>query len=338
MSMDRAPYPQVDIDPTLPAPYLAVISVRPGWRVRFFRTFRRITRSLPFHLLLFGLTAFTTLLVGAHMSLNYAHGVPVFDFDLSGAFFWEILRHPAGLLQGVPFSFTLLTILLAHEMGHYLTCRHYRIRATYPYFIPAPTLIGTMGAFIRIESPIWTREALFDVGVSGPLAGFVLAIPALAWGVVQSKLLPAGALPGAGDPISLGNPLALSLLERFLRPGIGPADLLLSPVACAAWVGLFATSLNLLPMGQLDGGHIVFAVFGRGHRLVSRIAFLGLVPLGILGWKGWLVWAALLLLLGLRHPDLMAPAEPLGGGRKLLAAAAAAMLVLCFVPVPFAVG
>jgi membrane-associated protease RseP (regulator of RpoE activity) len=300
------------------------------WRPR-----RRMPRWLSspwFHLLLFLLTVFTTLAVGAHLELNYARGIPAFDLNLSPGFFFELLRRPAEFELGAPFSFTLLGILLAHELGHYLTCRFYHIRASYPYFLPAPTLIGTLGAFIRIQSPVVTRRQLFDVGVSGPLVGFIVAVPALAVGLGGSRL----ASPiNLRDSILIGNPLALTLLARWLRPELPLARLALAPVGLAAWVGLFVTALNLLPLGQLDGGHILYAVFGDRHRLISRLAFLVLLVLGILSWPGWVVWALLLLVLGLRHPRLVDPAEPLDDKRKWLAVAAALVFALCFIPTPF---
>jgi len=293
---------------------------------------RRWYTSLPFHLLLFALTILTTLIVGAHIALNYARGLPSFDWEISGAFFSGLLRNPSRLELGMPFSFVLLAILLAHELGHYLTCRHYGIDVTYPYFIPAPTLIGTLGAFIRIKSPIVTRRALFDVGISGPLVGFVVAVPALALAVLYSK----GASPAiVPDTITLGNPLTLTLLARLLRPGIDPAGITLHPVGCAAWVGLFATTLNLLPAGQLDGGHILYAVLGDKHKTVSRWLFLALVPMGVFCWAGWMVWAGLLLVLGLRHPRVVFPFEPLNTGRKILAVVAALVFALTFIPTPF---
>lgn len=290
--------------------------------------------SLPFHLLLFSLTILTTLVVGAHIALNYARGLPAFDWAISRAFFTDLWRNPSLLQLGLPFSLTLLSILLAHELGHYLTCRHYGIHATYPYFIPAPTLIGTLGAFIRIKSPIVTRRALFDVGISGPLVGFIVAIPALALAIVHSKAIPPLSPP---ETITLGNPLTVILLTRLLRSGIDPAAISLHPVGCAAWVGLFATALNLLPAGQLDGGHILYAVLGEKHRAVSRGLFLALVPMGVFCWAGWMVWAVILLFVGLRHPVVMAPSEPLGAGRKLLALVAALVFVLTFVPTPFSI-
>jgi membrane-associated protease RseP (regulator of RpoE activity) len=272
--------------------------------------------------------------VGVHIALNYEHNSPAFDWDISWAFFTGILHNPATLELGIPFSLTLLGILLAHEMGHYFACRYYGIEATYPYFIPAPTLIGTMGAFIRIKTPITTRRALFDVGISGPLAGFIVAVPTLIVATLNSQAVAPANLP---DTITLGNPLAIILLGKILRPGLSPASISLQPIGCAAWVGLFATALNLLPMGQLDGGHILFAVLGERHRIVSRGFFLALVPLGVFCWAGWMVWAVVLLFLGLRHPVVMFPSVPLGKVRKALALVAALIFILTFVPTPFAV-
>jgi membrane-associated protease RseP (regulator of RpoE activity) len=311
----------------LPVPARAWVPVRWPLKPR-----RRWYHSLSFHIVLFLLTILTTLIVGTYIEINYAHSLPV--FEVSRAYFQELWHNPGLLILGVPFSFTLLSILLAHELGHYLTCRHYGIRATYPYFIPAPTLIGTLGAFIRIKSPIATRRELFDVGISGPLAGFVIAVPALTLAILLSKAAAPASLP---ESISLGNPLALILLTQLLRPGINPAQVALHPVGCAAWVGLFATALNLLPVGQLDGGHILYAVIGDKHRNISRGFLLVLLPLGFLCWIGWMVWAAILLVLGLRHPKLIEPAESLGRSRKILALVAALILALTFVPTPFAI-
>jgi membrane-associated protease RseP (regulator of RpoE activity) len=272
------------------------------------------------------------MVVGTHIAQNYMQNVPVFDWDELFAYFRLLWHHPGLLILGAPFSLTLLSILLAHELGHYLTCRHYGIRATYPYFIPAPTLIGTLGAFIRIKSPIVNRKELFDVGISGPVAGFVLAIPAMILAIFLAK----GSMPvSAPDSISLGHPLALILLVKIFRSGLNPAEVIFHPVGCAAWVGLFATALNLLPLGQLDGGHILYAVFGDNWRTVSRGLYLTLLPLGYLCWYGWLAWALILLFLGLRHPMLIDPEEPLGRKRKILAVGAALMFILTFMPTPF---
>lgn len=289
--------------------------------------------SLPFHAALFCLTVLTTLIVGTHIALNYAHNVTAFDWDGIVAYLGDLRHHPGMLVLGVPFSVTLLSILLAHELGHYFTCRHYGIRATYPYFIPAPTFIGTLGAFIRINSPIVNRRELFDIGISGPIAGFVLAIPAMIVAVFLAK----GTMPAATEgSVSLGNPLAVIILAKLFRHGLNPAAVILHPVGCGAWVGLFATALNLLPVGQLDGGHILYAVLGDKSRRISRGFYLVLLPLGLL-WYGWFAWAVVLLILGLRHPMLLDPDEPLGRKRRFIAIAAALMFILTFMPTPFKV-
>jgi membrane-associated protease RseP (regulator of RpoE activity) len=287
----------------------------------------RAAGSLPFCILLFVLTVITTLIVGVHLQDNFSHNLPVFDLDISWKFFSGLLGHPQRLLTGVPYAATLIVIVLAHEMGHYLACRHYHIDATYPYFLPAPTLIGTFGAFIRIKSHLVTREELFDVGIAGPIAGFVVSIPALIVGVWHSKRV---LTPLPPNTIALGHPLSVRLLSRLFHPAISAAQLNLSPSGCAAWVGLFLTALNLLPIGQLDGGHIVYAAFGAKHRFVSFGLFLALIPAGIFSWHGWLLWAVLMLFLGLRHPPpLIAPVRPLDDRRKGLVFAALAMFLLC---------
>jgi membrane-associated protease RseP (regulator of RpoE activity) len=297
------------------------------------RARRRWTNAPALHCFLFFVTLLTTLIVGAHIALNYENSLPAFDWDFSLGFFTSVLGDPATLMLGAPFSFTLLSILLAHEMGHYFTCRYYGIEATYPYFIPAPTLIGTMGAFIRIKSPIPTRRALFDVGISGPLAGVIVAIPALALATLQAR---AGAPVALPDTIRLGTPLAIVLLGKFLNPGVNPAAVAFEPLGCAAWVGLFATALNLIPIGQLDGGHVLYAVLGERHRAISRGLLLALLPLGVFCWAGWVVWAVILLVVGVRHPLVMYPLEPLDKPRKSLAVLAALILLFTFVPTPFA--
>ncbi len=281
---------------------------------------------------MFLLTIFTTLVVGARLESNFINNLPLFNLgdDAFPLFHpsW-ILERPARLLLGVPFSATLMLILFAHEMGHYLFCLRYRVNATLPFFIPAPTLIGTLGAFIRIRSPIPSRAALFDIGIAGPIAGFVVAIFALAFGLYESR-------PGAvntGD-IVLGYPWIFHLVKSVLGPGgTSLSSLEMHPVAIAAWVGMFATALNLLPGGQLDGGHIVFSLMPSAHKYVSWLVIGILIPLGIQLWPGWLVWAVLLSISGLRHPRV--PGWPgLSPGRKILAIVALVMLVLTFTPAP----
>ena len=289
-------------------------------------------RSLAFATLLFFLTLGTCLVAGAHFSAAYAHNQAA-SFDTFLQSFRLAYRHPGFLLTGVPFALTLLTILLAHELGHYFACRHHHIRASYPFFIPAPTLIGTFGAFILIRSPIRSARALFDVGASGPLVGFVVALPALAYGVLHARIVPTLSYDNNADVI-FGVPLVLKLVGAILQPNTHAGDLLLHPVGRAAWVGLFATALNLLPVGQLDGGHIVRSLSPRFHRWISFLLPLVLVPLGIFLWRGWLIWACLLI--GLRFFPV-APIHdpiPLDPNRRFGAFVALLVFVLCFMPSP----
>lgn len=287
-------------------------------------------RSLAIAALLFVLTLISTLVVGASFAASYALGQSP-EIDGFFAMYGTLLAHPRYLLAGIPFAFTLLGILLAHELGHYFACRYYGISASYPYFIPAPTLIGTLGAFIRIRSPIYNRNALFDVGLAGPVVGFLFAIPALAIAISYSKVF---LLSQAHPSVLFGNPLALRILLALLRPGVPPSELLLHPVGRAAWVGLFATSLNLLPGGQLDGGHILYATASKYHRWVTLGVALLLVPLGYVFWAGWYLWAALLLAIGFRHPPLLYQWEPLDRTRLLWTAVAVLIFILTFMPMP----
>jgi membrane-associated protease RseP (regulator of RpoE activity) len=296
-------------------------------------------------LLLFLLTVISTLAVGAQFAQDYANDRASSILDANP--YADMWRNPGLLLLGIPFSFTLLGILLAHELGHYFACRYYGISASYPYFIPAPTLIGTMGAFIRIRSPIVNRKALFDVGLAGPVVGFIFAVPALALAILYSKRIPAEQVQSA---IVFGNPLLSHMLAAVLRPSVPIQDIFLHPVGRAAWVGLFATALNLLPAGQLDGGHVVYAVSPDRHRRISLMVVAALLLLGtpptlyLLGlpmpaflarlWPGWAIWGALLTLFGFRHPRLVDPWESLDGKRRTWAAIAWLIFLLCFSPVP----
>jgi membrane-associated protease RseP (regulator of RpoE activity) len=233
------------------------------------------------------------------------------------------------LLTGLPFSLTLMFILLAHEMGHYLYARHYRVYATLPYFVPFPSLIGTLGAFIRIRSPIPSRAALFDIGIAGPIAGFIPASVAMLIGLSLSQ----PAAPNDPSFLQLGFPLAFHLAARLLHLAAPLSALSLHPMATAAWVGMFATALNLLPGGQLDGGHIIFSVSPPLHRAISLVTVLALIPLGKYFWTGWLLWSVLLAMT-IRHPPV--PHEPaVTGRRRWIALFGALMLVLSFTPAPF---
>jgi len=296
----------------------------------------RLRQRYWLHILLFVLTFSTTLVVGARLEWNFEHGLAPLSLD-QGIFpvTWAVRGHH--LLLGLPFSVALMLILLAHEMGHYLYCVKYRVAATLPFFIPFPTLIGTLGAFIRIRSPLRSRAVLFDIGIAGPIAGFLVALPVLVISLALSRPAPFGAPP---PDIQLGYPLIFHLVHRMLgATGHGAiarvplARLYLHPVAIAAWVGMFATSLNLLPGGQLDGGHIVFAVSPRAHKAISRATILALLPLALFFWTGWLVWAILLRLSGMRHPAVTEWPDitPL---RRLLAVCALLMLILTMAPAP----
>ncbi len=285
------------------------------------------------YVLFFLMTVLTTLIVGARMELNFQKNLPALSLDDNFlAAFPSALRHPRLLLLGIPFSLTLMLILFAHEMGHYLYCRYYGVNATLPFFVPFPSLFGTMGAFIRIKSPIRSRAALFDIGIAGPIAGFVLAVVALIVGLLLSRPMPPVVLT---PDLEFGYPLIFRLAHRLLGASVPLTHLSLSPVAIAAWVGMFATALNLLPGGQLDGGHIVFSISPRLHRAISTVTILILIPLGYYGWMGWWLWAVLLRISGLRHP--MVPEWPgVTGGRRWLAVFAIVMLILTLTPAPLA--
>lgn len=244
------------------------------------------------------------------------------------------LADPWGILSGLPFAATLIMILLVHEMGHYFMSRHHGVKVTPPYFLPAPSFIGTFGAFIKMQSSPSDRRSLFDVGASGPLAGLVVAVPAVIVGLHFSTVSPPGSATGG---ITLGSSLLLSLLT-WLTLGLLPdeANIIMHPVGFAGWIGLFVTSINLLPIGQLDGGHVAYALFGRKQIWVSRAAVISILALGLMRWwDGWLIWGILLLLLGLGHPPPLEQGMPLDMKRKRLGWAVLIVLVMTFTPVPF---
>jgi membrane-associated protease RseP (regulator of RpoE activity) len=281
------------------------------------------------HVLLLLLTLLSTTTLGARFSFNYTHNLPAFDLDNELAVLAKIVTTPHLLFTGLPYSLTLMTILMAHEMGHFLACVYYRVDATLPFFLPAPTFIGTFGAFIRFRSPIYSRRVLFDVGIAGPLAGFVVLLPALAIGLSYSKVIPG--IAEQGD-MALGSPALLRLMEYMIFPGVNANDIYLHPVARAAWVGLLATALNLLPIGQLDGGHVMYAFIGDRHLIVSSIACLVLIPMGFLYWP-WAVWGVLFLIFARRHFSII-DSSNLGTGRKVLGIVAVAIFLSCFIPEP----
>jgi membrane-associated protease RseP (regulator of RpoE activity) len=242
------------------------------------------------------------------------------------------IAHPEVILYGLPFALTLITILLVHEAGHYLMCVRHGVNASLPYFVPAPPLfplVGTFGAFIRIRSRFPNRTALFDIGAAGPWAGFVVALIATAVGLKISRVLPAA----PETAVELGDSLLTLLLTRLLLD-VDPTRVELHPVALAGWFGLFVTSLNLIPVGQLDGGHVLYAAFGRTRFLPSLlVAFL--FWLGLTGWPGWVMWAVILsALILLGHPSTNDDPQPLDATRFIGALATLAMFVLTFVAEP----
>jgi membrane-associated protease RseP (regulator of RpoE activity) len=260
------------------------------------------------------------------------------DWYLAPATVHAVWTTPALLRAGLSFSLPLLVILGSHELGHFLACRRYRVPSTAPYFLPAPVGIGTFGAFIRIRARITNKRQLFDIGIAGPLAGFAALIPFLALGVAWSR--PAVIEVATGPPAALlyrpGTNLAIHLLTLAFH-GRLPASAVLDfhPFALAAWVGMLATALNLLPMGQLDGGHLLYAAAGHLHRRVGLATWVAACALAY-WWLGWLVICLLvLLLMGLRHPPVVDADQPLDPRRRRLALVALAIFVLCFTPVPF---
>src|ERR1041384_357746 len=288
------------------------------------------------HVLLLMVTFFTMLVVGAQMQFTFMNDIPIFNMADDWLPMFPIrwaLSVPSRLLLGVPFAVSLIFILLAHETGHYVYCRRYGVIATLPFFIPAPTLIGTLGAVIRIKSPIRTRTALFDIGIAGPIAGFAVAVGTLMATFGLSRPLPANTL---GD-FNLGYPLIFQLVHKMT--GMSSLSLYrmnIHPVAVAAWVGMFATALNLLPSGQLDGGHIVYALWPKAHRYVSVVVVGILIYLGF-HYIGWWFWAFLVTAMNIiTWRQRQAPDDSeLPPSRRGLAFVGLGLLVLTFTVVPF---
>lgn len=283
------------------------------------------------NIILFILTVISTYFVGFLWGINYIFADRNLQ-EFPGLMNFSLFFDPALIRLSLIYSLSLLGILLGHELGHYLSCRKYGIQATLPYFIPAPTLIGTLGAFIRIRSPFTKREELFDVGANGPLVGFFLSVPALFIGLMFSKLVPA--LP-RDSSILFGEPLLFKVFVRIIFGKVAEnQDLILHPLAVAGWVGLLVTSFNLFPVGQLDGGHILYAVFGEKTRRVSLEIVVLLAILGIFYWAGWLIWALLIYLLGLKHPAILWEPQKLSWKRKLVGIMIVLIFIFSFIPAP----
>jgi membrane-associated protease RseP (regulator of RpoE activity) len=281
------------------------------------------------HVLLFALTIASTTFVGA---IQYA----AFLDDFHGS---TTLPLPFGslFLRGFWYSGTILAILGCHELGHYLACRYYDVDASLPFFLPFPlSITGTLGAFIRIREPIPTKRMLFDIGIAGPIAGFLVALPALFVGVAMSHVV---RVPPNFVGVELGEPLLFRIAEKMLWGTISdPYSLNLHPMAFAAWFGLLATALNLFPIGQLDGGHICYAVLGRYSTYVTFVMIGVAIVLAAYFSASWIVWTvlmvAMLLMFGPRHPRVFDEHVPLDRTRLVLAAFALLMFILCFTPAP----
>lgn len=274
-------------------------------------------------LLLFLLTVFTVLWAGAYQTnTNPLVGPWTFLVD-----------DPGALWSGIPFAATLLGILVTHELGHYVLSRLHGVPTSLPLFVPGlPHFVGTFGAIIRMRAPMTDRRALFDIGVAGPIAGFVIAVIALVIGLRLSTVVPIQGSYG----LHLGEPLLLQFASWVVIGPLSPtADVILHPVGFAAWFGLFITSLNLLPIGQLDGGHVAYALWGDRQRSVAVALVPILMLFGWLGWKGWFLWVGLVGLMGLGHPPVQNPDRELGGARVLVGWIALLIFVLTFSWEPF---
>jgi membrane-associated protease RseP (regulator of RpoE activity) len=277
------------------------------------------------HGLLLFLTLLTTTLVGAEFAASHDRSL----LPASGAAASAYLRV---LAAGLTYSLPLLAILLSHEMGHYLMCRHYGIDASPPYFIPIPLVLGTMGAFIRIREPMRRKNHVFDVGIAGPIAGFVVTLPILVYGISQT--VPIGHQTAADGSQVFQYPLLVTIFQKMIFGSAYTSyDVYEHPTFMAGWAGLFVTAFNLIPLSQLDGGHALYAVAGRRHRLFAIPVLAALAVLGY-GFPSWWVLGVLVLLFGLRHPPVADEDAPLSPGRRWVAAASLAIFVLCFMPTP----
>lgn len=320
------------------------------------RSARPTAREWKKHAVLFLLTLLTTSFAGIMLVseivpepvmrapvglLDYVLYVPEFYAKAVAGYLQYAFAQPHLLAQGGMFAGSLLAILTAHEAGHYVACRRYNVEATLPFFIPAPPLFlaGTFGAFIKIKSPIPTRRALFDIGVAGPLAGFVVALPIAVIGILTAHPTTLQLAPGDGQQLIIfGDPLLLQLIARAVGSDL---NIQINPFYFAAWIGLLVTSLNLMPVGQLDGGHATYALFGkRAHALLGRVAFVLMAVLAILGWvwysspSGFLYAVLLAVILRIRHPQVMDESEPLDRQRVIIAFLTLLVFVLSFLPFP----
>jgi membrane-associated protease RseP (regulator of RpoE activity) len=288
-------------------------------------------RKIWLNVLLFVVTAGSAFFVGFSWSINYVFADEISrsaDFAPTLIAFLDFRV----IILSMIYAVTLIGILLGHELGHFLTCRYYKIDATLPYFIPFPNLIGTLGAFIKIKSRITRKKQLFDIGVAGPLTSFFLSVPLLVIGLSLSKAVPS--VP-RDSSIIFGEPLLLKIVGGAIFKGISSDfDIILHPIGFAAWVGILVTALNLFPIGQLDGGHIFYAFVGRRSKNFSRYILMAFIIMGIFFWVGWLVWAALIAKLGLKHPQIVDEDIPLPRTRRIIGYGLVIIFILSFIPDP----
>jgi len=289
------------------------------------------TKRAWLNVLLFAVTAISTFVVGFSWSIGYKYA-ELFSQNPDLIPDPGMILNPEIVVLSLIYTMVLLGILLGHELGHFLACQHYRIDATLPYFIPAPTLIGTMGAFIKIRSPITKKRQLFDIGIAGPLTSFILSLPAIVLGLFLSKAVPS--YPDE-ESILFGDPLIFKWVGSLFFKGTPESfDIVPHPIAFAGWVGILVTALNLFPVGQLDGGHVVYALFGKKSLKLAPYIIGIFVVLGIFFWIGWFVWALLIYFLGLKHPHILDEDIPLSPNRKLLSALVLIIFIVSFTPEP----
>lgn len=316
---------------------------------------RPTAREWRLHIALFFLTAITSSLAWvmfnnavepdiqtpAHLA-DYVAYIPRYFIFGTLATIQNAFAHPFILAQGLTFAAALLFILASHEAGHYIACRRYGVDATLPFFIPAPPLFvaGTFGAFIKIKSPIPSRRALFDIGLAGPIAGFIVALPIAVIGILQLQPMP----PVTSDAIVFNDPLLFRLIERAFNIRLSVFETAPNPLQFAAWIGLLVTSLNLMPVGQLDGGHATYAVFGKlAHKWIGRAAFITMAVLAVLGWflhgspSGLLYTVLLGIMLRVRHPQIPDETQPLGRARTIIAILTLVIFALSFLPFPISI-
>ncbi len=286
------------------------------------------------HVLLFVVAFFTTSMMGMRYMSNFNQGRPAIVDEKDVFPYQWVGDHMGDIAQGMPFALCLLSILLAHEFGHYYACRRHGLKTSLPFLLPAPTLSGTAGAIIKMRSRIKTRQQLLDIGFTGPVWGFVVALPWMVFGILLSKPVP----PSSVQPmVWLQNPLAMQMMFSIMHvfnptlPAI--ENTLFHPILLASWIGLLITALNLLPAGQLDGGHIVYSISPRSHKIATTIVILLLIVAGTIYWLPWIVWAFVLMLPGMKHPSVPVLPEPGGtAGAKYVFAALLFLLTFHYMP------